>query len=114
MDRTSPNATPQDRISLGPQARREDGAGSEPFAFAWETLVPRLVHPTKVAIVEAVAWIGQPLSAVDLREVFDERLDLSSISYHVVQLAKVGALVKVSERQVRGAVKKSYFFPSSE
>ncbi len=67
----------------------------------------------KVAIIEALAHIRQPLSAADVRKLSGEQLDLSLISYHVVALAKVGAIVKVQERQVRGAIKKSYFFPSA-
>jgi hypothetical protein len=85
--------------------------GSEPYPFEWDALVPRLVHPVRVAVIEAMVHIGQPLSATDLRKVFDEKFDLSMISYHVVQLAKVKALVKVRERQVRGSVEKFYFLP---
>ena len=31
--------------------------------FDWEALVPLVIHPLKVAILEALEWIGQPLSA---------------------------------------------------
>jgi hypothetical protein len=85
--------------------------GSEPYPFDWGALVPRLVHPVRVAAIEAMVHIGRPLSATDLRKIFDEEFDLSLVSYHVVQLAKVGALVKVRQRQVRGSVEKFYFFP---
>jgi hypothetical protein len=82
-----------------------------PHPFAWDALVPLLVHPMRVAVIEALVQIGQPLSARDLEKVFDEKFDLSLISYHVVQLAKVEAIVKVRERQVRGSLEKFYFFP---
>jgi hypothetical protein len=114
MNRTSPKTTPKGRLPIEPGGRREEGEGNEPLPFAWETLVPRVVHPMKVAIVEAIAHVNQPLSASDLKKIFDEEFDLSLISYHVVQLAKLGAIVKVRERQVRGALEKSYFFSPPE
>ncbi|HET6997662.1 MAG TPA: helix-turn-helix domain-containing protein [Solirubrobacterales bacterium] len=88
--------------------------GDEP-CFDWAALVPLTVHPMRVAIIEALWWIGEPLSAKDLREVFaDEKLGTSYISYHVAELAKAGALVKVGEEPKRGAVKKLYFFPPAK
>jgi DNA-binding transcriptional ArsR family regulator len=81
-------------------------------SFGWDVLVPRIVHPLKVAIVEGLQWLGQPLSATDLTRLFDvEDFDLSSVSYHMTQLAKAGALEKVRQRQVRGSIEKFYFFP---
>lgn len=85
--------------------------GSDPYPFEWGALVPVLVHPLRVAIIEALIQIDQPLSATDLRKVFDEKFDLPLISYHVAQLAKVKAIVKVRERPVRGSIEKFYFFP---
>lgn len=85
--------------------------GSEPLPFDWGALVPLLVHRTRVEIIEALRWIGEPLSASDLAMVFDEQLTLQFISYHVIKLAEIGALVKVRQRQVRGATEKFYFFP---
>ncbi len=100
MDRPSPNATPEK---------------DEPLPFDWCALVPIAIHPTRVAIIEALCWIGEPLSAVDFRRLFaDENYDTSYLSYHVAKLAKTGVLVQVGRRQVRGALKKSYFFPRAE
>jgi hypothetical protein len=70
-----------------------------------------VLHPVRVAVIEALAHIGQPLSATDMRKIFDEEFDLSLVSYHVVQLAKLKAIVKVRQRPVRGSVEKFYFFP---
>ena len=85
--------------------------GSQPLPFPWEALVPLLVHPVKVACIEAICWIGRPLSATELREVFRPKYELSLISYHVVTLAKLGLLRKVKQRRVRGAIEKYYFLP---
>jgi DNA-binding transcriptional ArsR family regulator len=84
--------------------------GDEP-SFDWEALVPRIVHPLKVAIVEALWWVGEPLSATDLTKVIDEeKFTISHVSYHMVRLADVGALEVVRRRAVRGAIEKFYFF----
>ncbi len=88
-------------------------AGGEPFD--WDVLVPRLVHPLKVAIIEATHWIGEPLSASQLAQCFGERWSLSLVSYHQTQLAKLGVLVEdeARRRRVRGSVEKLYGFNPS-
>lgn len=80
--------------------------------FDWGSLVPQVIHPLKVAIVEALAWVDRPLSAADLTKVIDnERYRVPNVSYHVVKLAEMGAIEVVGERQRRGAIEKFYFFP---
>lgn len=83
--------------------------GGEPFT--WDALVPHIVHPLKVAIVEALRWIGEPLSASDLTKVIeDERYGLSHVSYHLLKLTRTGALEVVRSCPVRGSLEKFYFF----
>ncbi len=82
--------------------------GSEPFE--WDTLVPLLTHPTRVAIVESLRWIGEPLSASDLRELFERQLTLQVISYHLLTLVQAEAIVEVRQRQLHGFIEKLYFF----
>jgi hypothetical protein len=65
----------------------------------------------RVSIIEALRWIGEPLSATDLRKVFDGRFALPVVSYHLIALAQIDALVQVGQRSVRGSVEKFYFFP---
>jgi hypothetical protein len=79
--------------------------------FEWDVLVPHVIHPAKVAIIEALLWVDQPLSASDLAKLIgSDKCSLAHISYHLVQLAKAGALEVVRSRQVRGATEKFYFF----
>ncbi len=86
--------------------------GNEPLPFDWGALVPFVIHPMRVAIIEALCWIGEPLSAIDFRRLFaDERYSTSYISYHLTELGKAGVLVQVGARRVRGLTKKPYFFP---
>jgi DNA-binding transcriptional ArsR family regulator len=83
--------------------------GGEPFT--WDALVPHIVHPLKVTIIEALGWIGKPLSASDLTKVIeDEKYGLSHVSYHMVRLAQAGAIEVVRSRPVRGSLEKFYFF----
>lgn len=76
----------------------------------WDALVPRIIHPTKMLIIEAIQWINRPMSATELERVFDKTIDLSSISYHVTTLAKLRILRQVDEQKVRGATERFYFF----
>ena len=84
----SPNAPPQD--------------------FDWEALVPLLVHPVKVEIIEAMSWVGLPLSATDLDRILRGQIGVSLLSYHLRKLTEVGALQRVRREQVRGAIQTFY------
>jgi hypothetical protein len=79
--------------------------------FRWDALVPQVIHPLKVTIVEALLWIDRPLSSTDLvKLVGNERVYLSHVAYHVSKLAEAGVIKPVSRRQVRGATETFYFF----
>jgi hypothetical protein len=79
--------------------------------FDWASLVPHIVNPTKVAIIEAMWWVNEPLSATDLTKlVGDGDVNLSRISYHLRTIAEAGVIVKTGERPVRGSLEKFYFF----
>jgi hypothetical protein len=79
--------------------------------FDWEGLVPLIVHPVKVAIIEAIDWINEPLSASDLTKVInDGKLRLPHVAYHVKNLGEIGVLKVVRRRAVRGSLEKFYFF----
>ena len=83
---------------------------AEDGAFDWSSLVLHIVHPLKVAIVEATLRIGEPVSATDLTRSFGGGCSLSLVSYHQAQLAKIGVLEQVRTRPARGAEEKFYFF----
>ena len=77
--------------------------------FDWNVVVPRLMHPLQVAVVEAMAWIDVPLSPSDLTQVFMEQFPLEEVAYHVRRLAYIEALVKVEQQTKRGRQRKWYF-----
>jgi hypothetical protein len=84
-------------------------AASELVSHALLTAIPQFLHPAKVAIIEAIVWIEEPLSASQLKAVLEHRdWDLSLIAYHVKQLWEKGVLECVLCQQVRGAVQHFY------
>jgi len=84
-------------------------AQGDELTFDWVSLVPRLVHPFKVMTIEALCWIGAPLSASELEKMVDPRPGVGLVSYHVTTLAETGAIVLVGQRKVRGAIQSFYF-----
>jgi hypothetical protein len=61
----------------------------------WEAFLPHLVHPVKVAVVEALLSIGEPLSAAQLAELFrgeGEGFGETNVRYHSRHLVEVGIL----------------------
>jgi hypothetical protein len=66
------------------------------------------VHPIKVAIIEAMLWVDEPLSARLLERMVDDGTSVSLLSYHLRTLAESGILVVVREQPVRGTTQ-TYF-----
>lgn len=82
--------------------------------FNWDSLVPYLVHPMKVAIIEAMEWVDEPLSPRELDLMFDEQHGVSLIAYHMRTLVEVGVVEKVGQQPVRGAVQSFYSLAAVE
>ncbi len=83
-------------------------SGEVPDGF-WALLAVRLLHPFQVQIIEAMAWIDQPLSASELVQVFHREQRLSAIAYHVRRLDSIGALRPAGRRHPRrGSEEKLY------
>jgi len=76
--------------------------------FNWDTLVPYLIHPVKVAIIEAMEWVDVPVSPRELDRIFDEEFGVSLVAYHMRTLAEVGVVEKVGQQPVRGALQTFY------
>jgi hypothetical protein len=89
----TPNATPH---STPPSSGgNREGLDSQAWdeQFIWTSLVPRLVHPTKLAIIKALIEAGNPLSVNDLIPLLpsvegNEEL----VRYHANAMTKVGVL----------------------
>lgn len=77
----------------------------------WDKLVPLILHPVKVAILEALLWIEEPLSAADLDRMYDGDLGIPTAAYHLRSLAfGLPVLRLYDEEAVRGVYRKLYYF----
>lgn len=79
--------------------------------FDWHALIEAVVHELKIAIAEALDWIGQPLSAKELWMLLEGKHDYSSVAYHTRTLEEVGLTEEVWRREVRGAIE-IYYAPA--
>jgi len=70
-------------------------------------LVARYAHPVRVWIVEAMRWIGRPLSASELDHVLTG-VGLAPLMYHLRTLGKFGVARPVVRQKIRGASKRPY------
>jgi hypothetical protein len=112
IERTPP-ITPRLITRAEAEALSESAPPHAPFC--WAALVPLIVHPLKVAIIEALLWIEQPLSAKQLELSFDcEEYYLGVISHHAKQLAKVKVIAILGSAPVagKGVTETFYWWPS--
>ena len=100
---------PKDRPPIVPSREADADPRGNP-SFDWETLVSLVVHPLKIEIIEALLWIGEPLSAAELVEILDGGCSLGLIVYHAKTLENMKAIEVVYIRRVRGARESYYFF----
>jgi hypothetical protein len=81
--------------------------------FDWNALAPRIIHPLKVAVIEALLWIDQPLSGPDFRKMFNERFTSACIAYHLDHLVTCDVLEVAAGRQQGRRMSKKLYFVSS-
>lgn len=82
--------------------------------FNWDTLVPHLIHPMKVAIIEAMSWVEEPVSPRELDRMFGDEYGVSLVAYHVRVLADIGTVEPVRQQAVRGALQTFYVLTAKE
>lgn len=76
-------------------------------AVNWELLARANTHPLRISIVEVLGLDGgRTLSPKDLS--FELWAPLSTVNYHVTELAKAGLIELIDQRQVRGAIEHFY------
>lgn len=56
----------------------------------WAALPEQILHPARVLVVEALWWIGQPLSAIALVDVLDGYLSMWEALHHLRALEALG------------------------
>jgi hypothetical protein len=90
--------------ALGGSGEAGPGASAD-----WGGLLAAVLHQTQFQIIEAMGWIGEPISASQLVEVFErDREDLSMVSYHLRRLHGLGVARLCEVRKVRGAKERLY------
>lgn len=102
-------AQPQLRPSTRPEIE-----GQQAVPFNWSALVDQSIHEQKIAIAEALEWIGAPLSAIELWFILDltTRQEYATLAYHARSLQKLGLTVEAGFRETRGATE-IYYLPAS-
>lgn len=109
---TTPNATPQ---SDPPKAGSRGGADAEAGGEEriWRSLAPRLIHPARLQIIEALIDKGAPMTVEDLTPVVPsagENVDL--LRYHVKAMRAAGVLEVASVRVKASAEVPCFYFAS--
>ncbi|MGN6662644.1 MAG: winged helix-turn-helix domain-containing protein [Solirubrobacterales bacterium] len=89
--------------------------GEVDASYVWGSLAPRLLHPLKLVTLEALLWVGEPMSATGLAAMLDDPDHYAGLlSYHLAVMAEAGVVSVVGRRPARGAVELFYYFPSRE
>lgn len=79
--------------------------------FDWAALAALSIHPLKVGIIEALRYVGRPLSATELAELLaDAHYSPELVSYHAGALVKLGVLGVSETDRIRGALRNYYYF----
>lgn len=63
--------------------RRSCDAAVNDYEEFWSTLPDRALHPHRVPILEALRWIGEPLSAIALVDVIDGHITMWEAAHHL-------------------------------
>lgn len=79
----------------------------------WPSLIECHIHPVKIAAVEALRWIGGPLSAKELWLMKVGEPKYGNVAYHVKALADLGLIEQTHARPARGTMEKFYALPST-
>lgn len=97
------------RSRIFPPRHPQDEAGDS-LGYIWEWLVPRLVHPDKLAILEALHRLGMPASYPDLAELLSSPdIPPGNVKYHLGQMETAGVL-EIVNGAPSGHPEARYFF----
>jgi hypothetical protein len=78
-------------------------------SFDWGAVVPRIVNPTKIEIIELLCRERRPLSATRMKRLLgDDELTVGRLHYHCKTLADSGVL-EVAGSTARGAANEVFY-----
>lgn len=63
---------------------------SNSYEEFWSTLPEKVLHPLRMPMIEALWWIGEPLSAIALVDVLDGTLSMWDAAHHLRVLDALG------------------------
>jgi DNA-binding MarR family transcriptional regulator len=87
-----------------------DGGAAGVERFVWEVLVPRLLHPSQLAVIRALLEHGRPLSLSELAEAAEVTTEYAT--YICGSMASAGVLeVSMAPSEGGDGGEPSYFFP---
>jgi DNA-binding transcriptional ArsR family regulator len=109
IERT-PKQIPEGAPRSSPTAASQPTASGPLERMVWEELAPRLLHPTKLAFIQALLESGEPLSSAELAEV--AKIAKDHAEYHCKRMRTAGVLevVKVAARKEGEGEEPFYFF----
>lgn len=91
--------------------RSIDRQANEEARFVWEKLAPRLLHPSKVAFIQALLKHGQPLTLSELAESAGITKERARYQCKSMQKAGVLEIVSVATCADGNGDEPSYYFP---
>jgi hypothetical protein len=62
------------------------------FEEFWSTISEEALYPLRVPMIEALLWIGEPLSAIELVDVLDGYLSMWESLHHLGALTELGVM----------------------
>lgn len=104
----TPKQTPGGLSSSSP----DDREVQERKRFVWEVLAPRLLHPSKLAFIEALLKHGRPLTLGELAKAAEIGEEHARYQCKSMQKAGVLEVTSVAPRADGEGDEPSYFFPS--
>jgi hypothetical protein len=109
--------TAQDKIiprgGTTPKSTKEQSQAQDDEDI-WQTLVPQLVHPTKIELVEALSWIGEPLSVSEFYAVLSpSKVPIDYVRYHLKGLHDAEVVMEAPKATLTGPDEQRYIFPGS-
>lgn len=68
----------------------------------WSALPEKVLHPVRVPVIEALWWIGEPLSAIETVDVLDGFLSMWEAAHHLKALGALGVVKLIPTDQSNG------------
>ena len=102
------NQTPQS----SPPRSLADGGNAEDERFVWEVLVPRLLYPSRLALIQALLQHGRPLGLSELADAAE--ITIEHARYHCKAMQAAGVLEVTGRDSLRpneAGDEPSYYFP---